>query len=115
MRISDWSSDVCSSDLTNPDLSHYVAPNRSNFQRRATVITSGVGRPGHMALHFNAESEKASTTASLQRSRLSRKLQASQAAKGTKGSLKKRQRQDRRHEGKGGVETGRSGGWTDKK
>src|SRR3546814_6031060 len=84
MRISDWSSDVCSSDLTNPDLSHYAAPNRSNFQRRATVVTSGVGRPGHMALHFNAESEKASSTASLQRSRMSSQLPASQAANGTR-------------------------------
>src|SRR3546814_6235373 len=94
MRISDWSSDVCSSDLTNPDLSHYVAPNRSNFQRRATVVTSGVGRPGHMALHFNAESEKASSTASLQRSRMSSQLPASQAANGTKDSQKKRTRSE---------------------
>src|SRR3546814_8692044 len=43
-----------------------------------------------ISLHFNAESEKASSTASLQRSRMSRQLQASQAANGTKGSLKKR-------------------------
>src|SRR3546814_18585328 len=43
-----------------------------------------------MALHFNAESEKASSTASLQRSRMSSQLPASQAANGTKDSQKKR-------------------------
>src|SRR3546814_16759869 len=43
-----------------------------------------------MALHFNAESEKASSTASLQRSRMSSQFPASQAANGTKDSQKKR-------------------------
>src|SRR3546814_3755396 len=43
-----------------------------------------------MALHCKAESEKASSTASLQRSRMSSQLPASQAANGTKDSQKKR-------------------------
>src|SRR3546814_20327211 len=39
MRISDWSSDVCSSDLTNPDMLHVtLLPNHKVWQRIFTNL-----------------------------------------------------------------------------
>src|SRR3546814_2639923 len=50
MRISDWSSDVCSSDLDMGDQYQPIAPVRQEFDPRAAAVLSGntdIGRALH--------------------------------------------------------------------
>src|SRR3546814_14121615 len=52
MRISDWSSDVCSSDLERPDfcLADFIAPEDSGRKHwiGGFAVTAGIGIEGHI-------------------------------------------------------------------
>src|SRR3546814_18683659 len=53
MRISDWSSDVCSSDLTRVFLCHdYKAPNRTEFVWETTMLAQ---RTANVHLHEDVD------------------------------------------------------------
>src|SRR3546814_6900093 len=61
MRISDWSSDVCSSDLVGLSRSginqHLMVLEREGFARRAAARRTG-GRPGHVYVLTEQRSEE---------------------------------------------------------
>src|SRR3546814_8771305 len=58
MRISDWSSDVCSSDLVRTSTSHRVCVTHQN-QRRFGMVRAEFGRDLQQVRRFGASSQTA--------------------------------------------------------
>src|SRR3546814_2526925 len=45
MRISDWSSDVCSSDLARVSLSSFISPKYREYERTSTTVANAYVKP----------------------------------------------------------------------
>src|SRR3546814_1173857 len=63
MRISDWSSDVCSSDLNLDEINVHVIEEKA-FEATikppdASAMKTALDRDGHIALHVNFDFNKA--------------------------------------------------------